>query len=119
MEPDVRAQFILCRTLSHQWRPNGVIERGRFGGPTGPQVLKLTVTCANGCGTTREDFIDPNNGEVVARRYRHPDGYLLQGMDERPARADFRRIFLRQHQSDVVNVGLADYQPRRRREENE
>lgn len=100
-------EFALCRTIGHQWKPSGQLQRGELDGYVS---VKFMVQCAN-CPTTREDFIDPRYGELVARRYRHPDGYLMTGIEDRPTRTDFRRVFVRKaiQEKAYVNVGVLDY----------
>ena len=98
-------EYFLCRTISHQWRPAGKLQRGKL---DGAWVIMLKVSCANGCGTEREDFILVSNGELVARRYRHPDGYLMTGEGEnRWSRQDFRMAFVKNalKTHDVIQVG--------------
>lgn len=111
---DVRDEYLLCRTISHQWRPSGKLRRARMGGE---YVVEFVVACAN-CPTRREDFISERTGELVYRRYRHPDGYLLHGLDEPMHRSDFRRMFVKravkQHDYTAVRGGL-DYTPREER----
>lgn len=106
------ARFYLCRTISHQWKPSGKLQRGRLGDAT---VVMFTLRCANRCGTTREDFILPDSGELIYRRYRHPEGYLMEGVEDPLTRQDFRAMFVKEavKNHEVQAVKTVDYHPRR------
>ena len=87
-----------CRTFGHSWDryfPQNM-ERPPFG-------WRLSLRCTR-CTCERHDLISPINGEVMARSYYWPEGYLMDKGVERPSREDLRvemfrslRAQLREH----------------------
>lgn len=69
---DLPDEFLLCRELGHNWLPYGIPGRYRDGG------YQRVLRC-NRCKTERHIEIS-NRGVVTASQYKHPDGYLLEGL---------------------------------------
>jgi len=79
------SKFAFCRGVAnHAWHfPPSMEFHGR--------QLMLTLKCDN-CGTKRLDGVSAFNGEVAARNYDYPDGYLLDlGGKRRPEKHILRR----------------------------
>jgi hypothetical protein len=77
----MKDEWFTCRAFGHNWKPTTAVRDASWG-------ILLTLSCQT-CKTRREDTID-RIGQVSARSYTHPDGYLLGGYDVRPGRADWR-----------------------------
>jgi hypothetical protein len=82
------SRFGLCRSVGHSWgRP--ALTRDADG------LVSVRLTCSH-CPTTRRDTLNPHNGGLVKRRYEHPEGYLVHGLDvtERPTKEDYRKVWI-------------------------
>lgn len=62
--------FLACRDLGHAWGMDAYVDERR---KTGEVVRELV--CAS-CTTLRIDRVGAKSGEVYARRYVYPAGYL-------------------------------------------
>lgn len=79
------AQYALCKTINHSW--------DRVDNPELPAPdigWRLSLRCIR-CQSERHDLISPVTGEVMARRYVYPDGYLTPKGTGRVMRTDLRR----------------------------
>lgn len=82
-------RFAQCRLLGHAWLIVPSDWQPRYGAP-------MTARCER-CDIERRDEINMHTGEVEARRYTYPDGYLFSrdhDADEPPRRVDFRLAWL-------------------------
>lgn len=77
-----------CRLLGHLWHVVPSDWKATIGHP-------MTVRCER-CNIERRDQIGSNTGEVVARKYQYPEGYLFhrENGTELPRRDDFRLAWL-------------------------
>lgn len=89
-------RFGECRLLGHAWHVVPSDWTPNFG-------EAMTTRCER-CDIERRDEINRNTGEVEARRYTYPDGYLFtRDSDEQtlPRRPDFRLAWL----DDQIQMG--------------
>ncbi len=96
-----------CRLLGHSWHVVPSDWTPMFG-------EAMTTRCER-CDIERRDSVNRNTGEVQARRYTYPEGYLFQrDNDEQqlPTRVDFRLAWL-----DGVIDEQRERRNRRRREQ--
>lgn len=86
---ELRDAFLLCRTISHGWEEvvRNDLDKPDYG-------WRFSLRC-NRCACERHDIIDPYNGDLIRRRYIHPDGYEL---DEKVTRSEFRQEWARRNQ---------------------
>jgi hypothetical protein len=78
-------RFAFCRGVAnHAWRfPPELNAHGR--------ELVLVLRCMN-CEAARHDKVTPHTGDVVARHYTYPEGYLLElNGKPRPPKDTLRR----------------------------
>lgn len=80
-----------CRLLGHNWHVVPSDWTPQFGVP-------MTTRCER-CNIERRDSVNRNSGDVEARRYVYPDGYLFHLGDDPsavdvPRRVDFRLAWL-------------------------
>jgi hypothetical protein len=79
-------QFGFCRTIGHAWSRSWTLTR-----ETG--ALTFRLACLN-CPTERRDTINGRTGELIARSYAYPDGYLATGTGRTLTRQDYRREYV-------------------------
>lgn len=82
-------EYSECRLLGHSWHVVPSDWDPRYG-------LPMTTRCER-CNIERRDEINRNTGEVEARRYQYPTGYLFErdtDDEQLPRRTDFRRDWL-------------------------
>lgn len=83
-----------CRTLGHDWPHPRNGRPGQAVVVIGPGVIEMSIRCRD-CGTQRIDHVSIRSGELLQRKYRHPDGYLAKGWgDDAPSRQEWRRMTL-------------------------
>lgn len=74
-----------CRANAHAWKPQTPFE-------TTKGVVFVTFKCDN-CRGQRYDDISLASGELLARIYKMPKGYILTGVgDARPGKSDWRKL---------------------------
>ena len=82
--------FLLCRTLGHEWEPFTPIDmqRPRWG-------IRLSLLCVR-CGMERHDIVD-SLGQVASRSYDQPNGYSMAHLEapDRPGKSDYRLVLAR------------------------
>jgi hypothetical protein len=81
-----REPFVRCRTLGHSWFDYDSNWKSEFGVP-------LTLRCER-CGMERRDTVASHTGELIARHYTRPDGYLYGKGGYTPTRSEFRLLLL-------------------------
>lgn len=97
MNPYVKGyRFRDCRLLGHLWHVVPSDWNPEYGVP-------MTTRCER-CNIERRDSVNRNSGEVEARRYVYPDGYLFKTDEDGPDlphRSDFRLAWLTAEVSKV------------------
>ena len=94
--------FAECRLVGHRWQ---VADEVPEDVKLDPIVLKaavpLPLVCQ--CGMYRIDLVSKRDGQVDARKYVRPKGYLLtrEGDTELPKRADWRMGWLDSHMKAI------------------
>jgi hypothetical protein len=91
----LRDAYLLCRTISHSWRhaidPN--LDRPMEG-------WRFSLQCTR-CKTRRHDVISHDTGELLQRRYVHPDDYDI---GERVTRSELRVEIGRRQMFDFITA---------------
>lgn len=91
--PAQSAGYAQCRSLGHEWRHKGPMERsGKLRAPYSVDSgsIPLVSQCSD-CKTWRTKWIT-RSGEVLSR-YEYPDGYATHGDDRRTSR-EWRASFV-------------------------
>jgi hypothetical protein len=91
-----RDQFLECRvgSLRHAWFDH---DGSGFRAP--PFGVANHYQCVR-CGTVRRDIVDRVRGELLQRRYYHPQGYA-QARDERPSTEEVRVAEVRRQRAHL------------------
>lgn len=63
-------EYLQCRLLGHQWNIIPNRRKPQFGD-------MLSLGCAR-CDSVREDIVSRRYGELLARNYDYPEGYLIK-----------------------------------------
>lgn len=74
---DLPDEYLLCRSLGHNWPPGGRVGRIRLEG-TRKMGWVQELVCKR-CGTARRMELD-DRGMILSSGYTHPKGYLLEGL---------------------------------------
>lgn len=62
--------FLLCRLVGHSWE--------RILPDRTPMFGRLVVWQCHRCDTKRDDIVQSQDGSLLARVYRYPEGYLAK-----------------------------------------
>lgn len=95
-----------CRLLGHAWLVVPSDWEPRYG-------AAMTTRCER-CDIERRDEVNRNTGEVEARKYTYPEGYLFSrdyDEEELPTRIDFRLAWL----DDQIEAGRTQRAARKAR----
>lgn len=103
-----RDQYIECRVggKRHAWEDHDGtgFRRPQFG-------VALHLQCSR-CGTVRRDIVDRFRGDLLQRRYYHPEGYEM-AQDERPTTEQVRLAVIKK-QREVLKAAPAGARRRRK-----
>lgn len=77
------SDFYECRHLGHSWDDLPVTQRPPWG-------VYIWFRCTR-CTAERYDIINQFTGELMNRRYWHPDGYKM-AKDEKPSVEELRQF---------------------------
>lgn len=92
-----------CRTWTHPFRHVVTYSEKRGRSP----VLTFFLKCPN-CKAERWDTHRISDGERIGRRYIHPDGYLIKGVEDWGG----RKVFNQNVRKELVNRHVAKAVPR-------
>lgn len=87
----------LCKMIGHAWIPQAQAKSGW----TPSWGIGLVLECER-CGAERRDVID-QTGALSSRSYQHPPGYKYEPGQDRPTRADLRRMWVRHRRLPTVS----------------
>ena len=84
---EMKGDHLKCRSLQHAWDTRQAV-LVRY---DGRECVELTLRCMRrGCRTERVDTAT-RSGEVLNRRYYHPDMYLIEDLKSWGGRAEFNQ----------------------------
>jgi hypothetical protein len=61
--------YLACRLVGHAWQ--------RIAPDRDPMFGRIVVWECERCAAKRDDIVQSNDGSLLARSYRYPEGYLV------------------------------------------